>query len=152
MIYCSQAIICLGLAKTSQRKGAGFYSNPINYCTYIVHAVESNLHSQRVSAVLFWIVINKLLSMLILYPKPNVKHGIIQAVSIPHGNKNLPQIRRANCTSLFLQNLRKPAGRGDWHTRAAALEEGLEALSILLDYTGAKPSGTFSCWRNARAN
>ncbi len=52
----------------------------------------------------------------------------------------------------FSQNLRKPAGRGDWHALPAALEEGLEALGILLDNTGAKPSGTFSCWRNARAN
>ena len=32
-----------------------------------------------------------------------------------------------------LQNIRKPAGRGDWHALAAALEEGLEALGILLN-------------------
>ena len=41
---------------------------------------------------------------------------------------------------------RKPAGRGDWHVLSADLEEGLEALSILLSNPGAKPSGTFSCW------
>jgi len=28
----------------------------------------------------------------------------------------------------------------------------LEALSVLLKETGAKPSGTFSCWRFVRAN
>ncbi len=54
--------------------------------------------------------------------------------------------------SRFLQNPGKPAGRGGWHALAAALEEGLEVLGILPDNTGAKPSGTFSCWRNARAN
>ncbi len=35
---------------------------------------------------------------------------------------------------------------------AATLEECLESLGILLNSPGAKPSGTFSCWRLARAN
>ena len=34
----------------------------------------------------------------------------------------------------------------------ATLEECLESLSILLENPGAKPSGTFSFWRLARAN
>ena len=34
----------------------------------------------------------------------------------------------------------------------ATLEECLEALGILLDKSGAEPSGAFSFWRLARAN
>ncbi len=41
--------------------------------------------------------------------------------------------------------------------RGAGLSSGsvgkmLGALGILPDYVGAKPSGTFSCWLQARAN
>ena len=71
---------------------------------------------------------------------------------VQHTNKHLPAICCINYAPFLMQNLlmqnhRQPAGRGDWHALAAALEEGLEALGILLDNTGAKPSGTFSCWR-----
>jgi len=44
------------------------------------------------------------------------------------------------------------AGNGDLAGLPVALEECLEALSILLDDLGAKPSGAFSFWRSARAN
>ena len=47
-------------------------------------------------------------------------------------NKNPSGICHDSCR-INLQNLRKPAGRGDGHALAAALEEGLEALSILLN-------------------
>ncbi len=41
---------------------------------------------------------------------------------------------------------------GEMAWLAATLEECLESLGILLNNQGAKPSGTFSRWRLARAN
>ena len=51
-----------------------------------------------------------------------------------------------------MQNPRKPAGGRGAGLASCDYGKMLGALSILLDYVGAKPSGTFSCWLQARAN